>query len=372
MFVKHDKVHELPRRSEGLISSEFDGEFVIVDTNTEEAHSLSGEVAQVWRQVEGGPRPDLPQERIDEIVSGLVELGLLESGGVSRRTLLKVGAAGGVGVALAGVISTPLVSVASAASLSFTFPDASNGQTYYAEVPAGQTFNYTLNGGGGGGGEGAGSTGGRATQIYGTIKNNTGANRVLWFNVGFGAKGGNNGGAQGAGFGAGGNGNSGGGGGGGGTTISAGSNGETILVVAGGGAGGGKNANQPGPIGLTTSTSGTPNPAGYTGGFANGVNGGGGGGGGADSSTGTGATTVGNGGTNGNAGGAGGSYFPASVAYGSGSFVITANVVAAGGAPGGSGGVSSGTTSNGHDGSITISGGGITGYSTTYPNGAPF
>ena len=88
-------MRKLPRRATELVSSEFDGEFLVLDTRTENAHALSGRVAVVWRAVELGTWPDLPDNQVDEIVDELADLGLLTADGVSRRTLLKVGAAAG-------------------------------------------------------------------------------------------------------------------------------------------------------------------------------------------------------------------------------------------------------------------------------------
>ena len=85
------RMRKLPRRATEVVSSEFDGEFVVLDTRTDQAHALSGAVAEVSRAVEQGSWPDLPDAEVDEIVTELVERGLLVADGVSRRTLLQGG-----------------------------------------------------------------------------------------------------------------------------------------------------------------------------------------------------------------------------------------------------------------------------------------
>lgn len=168
------RMRKLPRRATEVISNEFDGEFVVLDTRTDHAHALSGAVAMVWRAAEQGSWPDLPDAEVDEIVTELLERGLLVADGLSRRTLLKVGAAAAGGtLAMGGISSLALPTAAMAASahpLIFT-----EGGTI--EIPPGGVIQYTILGGGGGGGgttgDGlrSGGHGGQALPLSGSIVN---------------------------------------------------------------------------------------------------------------------------------------------------------------------------------------------------------
>ena len=88
----------LPRHNSKVESRRFDDEFVVLDTETNRVHALGGSAAIVWQALEDGRRPDLPDSEVDDVVSRLAELGLLEDDhkGLSRRTLLVAGAAAGV------------------------------------------------------------------------------------------------------------------------------------------------------------------------------------------------------------------------------------------------------------------------------------
>ncbi len=369
------KTRSLPGRSPEVISSEFDGEFVAVNTGTGEAHALSGDVATVWRSVQDGSVPELSGDRVDEIVAELTVLGLLDADGVSRRTLLKAGAAGGATLALAGITTMALPAAAMAGSSRITFSTPGSDPLV---VPPGATFTYTICGAGGGGGGAVctsdhhGANGGAGASITGTITNNTGEKQTLTVVVGCGGCGGLDGGSASpgkSGFSAGGAGGcgsspsseyAGGGAGGGASAILA---GTTAIVVAGAGAGGG-GADQAGggtsngAGGLTTSSasggagtsgngiSGTPSKPG--------AGGGGGGGGTLPSSIGASAGNGGYGGTGGS------SYFPSTVPYGAGHFTITATASNGGGGGGaGAAGPSQTTGAAGANGSATFLGGGI-------------
>jgi hypothetical protein len=234
----------MPKRNPNLESRKFDDEFVVLDTDTNQAHVLEGSAALVWQATEDGSRPDLPEAEVEEIVSELAERGLLAGDGLSRRTLLKVGAAGGL--AVAGISSLVLPSAAMASSpnpLTFT----SGGSI---TVLGNGVVNFTLIGGGGGAGDGSspspvGGSGGNGANISGTFKN-AGANPlVLTVDIGGGGTGaagsfgaGGTGGStyEAGGAGSGSGGSVGGGGGGGASAIL---NAGAIVVVAGGGGGGG-------------------------------------------------------------------------------------------------------------------------------------
>jgi hypothetical protein len=262
----------MPKRSPNLESRKFDDEFVVLDTETNQAHALEGSAALVWQAIEDGSQPNLPEAEVEEVVSRLVELGLVSTEGLSRRTLLKVGAAGGF--ALAGITSLALPAAAMAVSNSVMHITTSGQLT----VPAMSTVYYTLIGGGGGGGKtsnssgGPGGNGGQGDIISGSIYNLTSSPRTLTVEIGGGGGGG--GGPSGPGGGVtvgglthsssggttafnGGAGNSDGGGGGGASVIYDTTATATAIVVAGGGGGGGGTAN--GTNGATSSGAGTVN-----------------------------------------------------------------------------------------------------------------
>ena len=246
--------HRLPERTRGLEVREFDDEFVVLDPITQRAHAIHGPVAEVWRAAGDGTWPDLPDEQVEEIVAELAELGLLKDtgpvvqAGISRRLLLKAGAAGGVAlVGLATLDVTP-------AFASVILNISNNGTV---TILAGATTNYTLIGGGAGAGGGAvvsggntsGGAGGNGGVVTGTIKNtgtssvqlkvnlaNAGAGRALNGGHGNHANGtpasgsdGNNGMSPAGG----------GGGGAGSSQIAEVAAGSPVLVVAAGGGGGG-------------------------------------------------------------------------------------------------------------------------------------
>ena len=104
----------LPRRSASLLNREIGDEYVVINTETQTAHALEGETALVWRAAGDGTWPDLPNERVAEIVDSLTTLGLLErANGVTRRSMIKRTALIGAGV---GIISIALPEASAAAS----------------------------------------------------------------------------------------------------------------------------------------------------------------------------------------------------------------------------------------------------------------
>src|SRR3954467_10237494 len=106
---------KLPARAEGLIEREYDGEFVVLNESTQQAHALSGLAADVWRATDGGPMPQASSDDVDTAVAELVELGLLvEPIGFSRRAPPQ---RAGTVAAAAGVISIGLPEVAAHASV---------------------------------------------------------------------------------------------------------------------------------------------------------------------------------------------------------------------------------------------------------------
>ncbi len=85
----------------------------MLSTARDEAHSLSGPSAVVWRSVCDGTRPALPDEEVNTAVEALLDLGLLARPvGLSRRRVLQ----GGVVVTAVGISTIALPTVAAAAS----------------------------------------------------------------------------------------------------------------------------------------------------------------------------------------------------------------------------------------------------------------
>src|SRR5580693_2385108 len=67
----------LPERNPATVSRKFDDDYVVLSTTTNQAHALDGDVALLWAAAGDRTWPDLPDERIDEIVGELIESGLL-------------------------------------------------------------------------------------------------------------------------------------------------------------------------------------------------------------------------------------------------------------------------------------------------------
>ena len=164
----------LPQPHKDVVSRRFDDEYVVLDTRDNRAHALDGDVARLWAAVEACTWPDLPERRIDEIVAVLTEQGLLEAAsdsvddevdfaaGISRRTLIKVGAV--TGVALTGITSLALPAAALAASEipNFKVSGSTSVGTTTTDtftIAAGTTLYVTIVAGGGGGGSGGGAGG---------------------------------------------------------------------------------------------------------------------------------------------------------------------------------------------------------------------
>src|SRR3954466_1930914 len=115
----------LPRKATGLITRELGDDIVVVDSATDTAHSLSGVTAQVWRSLEAGRLPSMPEAEMATALAELESVGLLELPGMSRRTLLR--RAGTVAVA-GSVITIAMPEVMAAASA--TVPTTTSfGQT---------------------------------------------------------------------------------------------------------------------------------------------------------------------------------------------------------------------------------------------------
>ena len=324
----HNKV--LPSCSPNVTSSELDGEFVVINPQTEQAHALNGDVAIVWRAALDGAWPDLPAERVEEIVDGLTTTGLLVADGYTRRTVLRAGAAGSA-LAIAGMTTMALPSVAAAASKVIIITNQGGGSI---SIPAGATTTYTLVGGGGASGGSGGKPsgiGGNGEVVSGTITNNGATALTLYVIVGFGGTGGL---STGHGTAAGGTSNippgggsftSPGGAGGSGTQVSSGGGGgasaiidpagDVLVVAGGGGGGGGADSGTPGDnASAAVPALGTVTTGGAGGSTNTGSSGaGGGGGGGAPGAS---------GGTN-HVGGFGGQGFDSTTPMTVGNFTVT-------------------------------------------------
>jgi hypothetical protein len=101
------KTRKLPESADGVVSRDLGGEYVVLNTATEEAHALQGPAAVVWRSVCDGTSPELPDEQVEEAVQALETLGLLlPPAGMTRRSMLKTGgviAATGIGIVTIGL-----------------------------------------------------------------------------------------------------------------------------------------------------------------------------------------------------------------------------------------------------------------------------
>jgi hypothetical protein len=119
----------LPQRRRDLLTREIDGEFVVLDEASEQAHQLSGDIAAVWRAAEAGTWPALPESQVKEIVAELVALGLLqETPDLTRRAMIQ---RGGAVVALTGLatMSLPMASAFASSGVGVVTTLAVNPQT---------------------------------------------------------------------------------------------------------------------------------------------------------------------------------------------------------------------------------------------------
>lgn len=148
----------IPTRTPGLLSQYVGAEIVVVDPATQQAHALSGALAQVWAVTETGRWPrdmdaSAAADTQGDAVAQLTAAGLLQPNrGVSRRVMLS--RVGGVAV-VGGLATIGLPSVEAAASPMCTPVTASafrsGGYTLTVPPRAGGTMvNFTLTGGGGG------------------------------------------------------------------------------------------------------------------------------------------------------------------------------------------------------------------------------
>jgi hypothetical protein len=356
------KWERLPAPAEGVVSRELGEEFVVLSTARNEAHSLSGPSAVVWRSVRDGTRPALPDEDVNTAVEALLDLGLLARPvGLSRRRVLQ----GGVVVTAVGISTIALPSVAAAASGNQSYGTRGSGAVVEIEQgPAtlilpvnARSIVVTLVGAPGGAG-GAGNGGavlsafGDGTEVTWTLSGQT-LTSALTLAYTLGEPGGPGAlltaGTGGTGFNAGASGGvggtigahtSGGGGGGGGSTGVTASGAFAGAVIAGGGGGGGGAGSSvtgsgTGGAGGSGDAAGSPN--GHAGGTASGTDGGTGGPGGGQAGKPTGPATPGTGsGTIFGPGGGGGGGFIGGGGGTDGTGVPLG--IAAGGGGGGAGG----------------------------------
>lgn len=118
------------RRQDVVVRVEGD-EILVLDTISETAHCLSGDVATVWQADEAATTVDalvattgLSTDEVETALVALHELGLVSvaTGGLGRRSLLIRGAAVGGAVVAAGVVSIPLPASARANSATWGVP----------------------------------------------------------------------------------------------------------------------------------------------------------------------------------------------------------------------------------------------------------
>src|SRR3954454_24409895 len=103
----------LARKATGLITRDLGNEIVVLDTATDQAHSLSGVTASVWRALDAGRFPSVTEAEIATALAELETAGLVELPGMSRRALLR--RAGTVAIA-GSVITIAMPEVMAAAS----------------------------------------------------------------------------------------------------------------------------------------------------------------------------------------------------------------------------------------------------------------
>jgi hypothetical protein len=358
------KWERLPAPSEGVVSRQLGEEFVVLSTARNEAHSLSGPSAVVWRSVCDGTRPALPDEEVNTAVEALLDLGLLARPvGLSRRRVLQ----GGVVVTAVGISTIALPTVAAAASANQSYGTRGSGASTLIEEFPGATLVLPVNArnivvtlvGATGGAGGAGNTGAASSAFGegGLVRWALGSvtlTSALTLAYTLGLPGGTGGlgvpGSGGTGFEPGGTGGvggtvitetSGGGGGGGGSTGVTVSGEFTGAVIAGGGGGGGGAGASLIPAGAGgaggSGVSGSPDGA--TGATAGGLDGGAGGTGGGqtgNTTAGTPATAGGSSNDNFGPGGGGGGGFIGG--HGGGAATGVPGGRAAGGGGGGAGG----------------------------------
>ena len=114
-------------RSEGLITEELDGELLVYDSETNDAHSLNAAVARVWRACDGERDIDalavecgLDQDAVERALEALWDVRLLHepepesSPSISRRTMFHAAATAGAMIAAPIAINTIRVPAAAA------------------------------------------------------------------------------------------------------------------------------------------------------------------------------------------------------------------------------------------------------------------
>lgn len=138
--------HTINRRSDVVTRVEGD-ETLVLDTQSNTAHCLSGSLASVWNSTEASVAKvaadtGLTVDAVEAAAATLADLDLVEApAGLSRRTLVTRGAMLGGAVAAAGAISMPLPASAAAASTGTI--------TLNAGCNKDGTSNFTFNEGGG-------------------------------------------------------------------------------------------------------------------------------------------------------------------------------------------------------------------------------
>jgi hypothetical protein len=130
----------VPRKAPGLLTRDLGTEIVVIDPATDQAHSLAGLTADVWRYLDADRLPQAPEAEVAKALAVLRESGLLQvETGLSRRALLQ--RAGTVAVA-GTVITIAMPEVMAAAS---TTPPAVTTATLDPDTTVKPSTQFTLN-----------------------------------------------------------------------------------------------------------------------------------------------------------------------------------------------------------------------------------
>ncbi|MGK2949783.1 MAG: hypothetical protein ACSLFP_14525, partial [Acidimicrobiales bacterium] len=145
----------------------------MLDDASGEVHRLSDDAAEALRIADQGVAPSAVPERLAPAMQQLIDSGLVEPGGWTRRKMLIMGGTG-LGVAAAGIHSMTLPAAAQTGSAEVCPLPAPDGQptsspavyttpgAFSFQVPFGVTELTVEVWGGGGGGRPAGSNSGGA------------------------------------------------------------------------------------------------------------------------------------------------------------------------------------------------------------------
>jgi hypothetical protein len=119
--------------SSGIISERVGDELLVIVPGRTDTVRLSGHAADLFLDIQAGKKVD----GSDPVVADLVDLGVVQASGMSRRGLIKAGAIGaGAGIA---VMAMPGLAAASSSPEAFFF-NAEDG--FYADVSRGYNLTF--------------------------------------------------------------------------------------------------------------------------------------------------------------------------------------------------------------------------------------